>query len=574
MAPMRRIRRDAKTLLLLGLGVVLALGAFSARQFRRDRSAARWVDHTQAVLGALDDYRYALKAAESARRGYVLTGSASDADAHAAAMTALLDDARSLRRLTADNPAQNARAASLEAATRTALKLSARLLARRRAGDVAGATRMVARREVAVVTDRALATERAMSEEERALLSERRARFERFSQQAEWSLAAGALAGCAGIALSLWLLLRDLGTYERLHRELERTKELLQIVLDNVRSSVYIIDLDGRMLFLNKECARTLGGTPESVAGRSVRDLFPAEQAAEVIANNLRIHAAGRAAEIEETVSSADGLRTYLSFKAPIAPLPAEGPALCGVSTDVTALKDHERRLESANKELEAFSYSVSHDLRAPLRAIGGFSRIIAEDHAAGLDPEGRRLFGRIIANSERMGRLIDDLLAFSRLGRQELNRADVDMTALAARAARQCADAEPERSVRLELGVLPPARGDAAMLFQVWTNLLSNAWKYTRPRVDAVVEIGGAVEDGADVYWIKDNGVGFDPRHAGKLFGVFSRLHGADEFEGTGVGLALVRRVVERHGGRVSAHGAVGAGAEFRFTLPHGRNA
>jgi signal transduction histidine kinase len=225
--------------------------------------------------------------------------------------------------------------------------------------------------------------------------------------------------------------------------------------------------------------------------------------------------------------------------------------------------------LEAANRELESFAYAVSHDLRAPLRAVDGFGRKLETGFAVQLGDEGRRQIRVIRNNAVRMGRLIDDLLAFSRMGRRSMTCAPVDMEALARGAIADARAAEPERAIEVDVGTLPAATGDAAMLRQVWGRLLSNAVKFTRPRPEARVEMGGR-EDGAElVYWVRDNGVGFDMQYADKLFGVFQRLHGMDEFEGTGVGLALSERIVHRHGGRMWADAQPDAGATFFFTLP-----
>ncbi|HEY5994108.1 MAG TPA: ATP-binding protein, partial [Gallionellaceae bacterium] len=226
-------------------------------------------------------------------------------------------------------------------------------------------------------------------------------------------------------------------------------------------------------------------------------------------------------------------------------------------------------QLEAANKELEAFSYSVSHDLRSPLRAIDGFSNILLEDYAATLDVEGKRLVGIVRDNTLRMARLIDDILAFSRLGRKEMTQNEVDMTQLANETSADLASSREGRNVKLEIGELPPAHGDAAMLRQVWVNLLSNAIKFTRTRQEARIDVSGRVEGSELVYCVRDNGVGFDMQFADKLFGVFQRLHSMEEFEGTGAGLAIVKRIVTRHGGRVWADGKVNEGAAFYFALP-----
>ncbi len=225
--------------------------------------------------------------------------------------------------------------------------------------------------------------------------------------------------------------------------------------------------------------------------------------------------------------------------------------------------------LQAANKELEAFSYSVSHDLRAPLRAVDGYSRMVIEDCSAQLDADGRRMLGVIREETQRMGRLIDDLLAFSRLGRQQVEPLAINMHELAQEVFDELAAHEPERQLRLVLHPIPPAGGTQAMIRQVWVNLISNAIKFTQGREVGEIEIGTLDgEDGVSVYFIKDNGAGFDMRHAGKLFGVFQRLHGAGEFAGTGVGLALVQRIVQRHGGRIWAEGEIGRGATFSFTI------
>jgi light-regulated signal transduction histidine kinase (bacteriophytochrome) len=224
--------------------------------------------------------------------------------------------------------------------------------------------------------------------------------------------------------------------------------------------------------------------------------------------------------------------------------------------------------LEAVNRDLESFSYSVSHDLRAPLRAIDGFSGILAEGLAGKLDPENQRVLTVIRENTLRMSRLIDALLSLSRVGRGTLDKAPVDMDALARSVADELAGAARPGSVVVRVASLPPAVGDVTLLRQVFTNLLSNALKYSANREAAVVEVGSRFESGRTVYFVKDNGAGFDLQYVDKLFHPFQRLHGPTEFPGVGVGLALVQRVVARHGGTVGAEGKVGEGATFWFSL------
>jgi light-regulated signal transduction histidine kinase (bacteriophytochrome) len=233
-------------------------------------------------------------------------------------------------------------------------------------------------------------------------------------------------------------------------------------------------------------------------------------------------------------------------------------------------VEERTAELADAIKQLEAFSYSVSHDLKAPLRAISGFSKALLEDYGPGLEDEARNYLNLIARGAEKMGQLINDLLAFSRLGRNRMSSAAIDMDDLAKSVYDELSRSAPDRNIECRLQPLPPTRGDRAMIRQVLVNLLSNAIKFTRSAQTASIEVGCSGSDiEQNTYYVKDNGAGFDMQYSDKLFGVFQRLHSAKEFEGTGVGLAIVERIVLRHGGRVWAEGKVNEGATFHFTLP-----
>lgn len=234
-----------------------------------------------------------------------------------------------------------------------------------------------------------------------------------------------------------------------------------------------------------------------------------------------------------------------------------------------TQLVKNTERLETANTELESFSYSISHDLRIPLRAVAGYADMLSEDYASVLDDEGKRLLGVICENSERMGVLIDDLLTFSKLGRRSITATEIDMRALVDNVIAELRSLNPTAVAHITVEQLPPVSGDRALIRQVWTNLISNALKYSSKNAEAHISISGVVSTHECTYAIRDNGVGFDMQYYTKLFGVFQRLHSAEEFTGTGVGLAIVQRIVQRHGGRVWATGAVNQGATFNFALP-----
>jgi light-regulated signal transduction histidine kinase (bacteriophytochrome) len=239
----------------------------------------------------------------------------------------------------------------------------------------------------------------------------------------------------------------------------------------------------------------------------------------------------------------------------------------------IDSLEDMVRKrtaeLEAANKELEAFSYSVSHDLRAPLRAIDGYTRILEEDYEPSLDAEGKRVCAVIRKQTQRIGQLIDDLLAFSRLGRTQMQSSLIDMEKSASIAFDELSTPEDQNRIEIHIEPLNPAIGDPAMIRQVWINLLANAVKFSSKRSKAVIDVGSQEGDNETIYYVRDNGAGFDMRYADKLFGVFQRLHSEREFEGTGVGLAIVQRVIQRHEGRVWAEGVPDQGATFYFTLP-----
>jgi signal transduction histidine kinase len=227
-------------------------------------------------------------------------------------------------------------------------------------------------------------------------------------------------------------------------------------------------------------------------------------------------------------------------------------------------------QLEAANQELESFSYSVSHDLRSPLRAINGFTQILAEDYADKFDEDGRSVMAEILANSKRMGELIDNLLEFSHIGKQKLSIANIDMKDLVETVVTELQQQESHRIINVTVAPLAESKGDPNLIKQVLINLISNAFKYTGKEAVAQVEIGSYTKPGQEIYFVKDNGVGFDMRYYEMLFGVFQRLHSNNEFEGTGVGLAIIHRIISKHSGKVWAEAKVDEGACFYFSLPH----
>ena len=359
-----------------------------------------------------------------------------------------------------------------------------------------------------------------------------------------------------------------------------RAEEEVQHFFDLSLDMLCIAGFDGYFKRLNPAWVRTLGFSVEHLLAKPfIESVHPEDRPA-------TLEEATKLSEGVQTISflnrygCSDGSYRWFLWNA-TADLPRQ--RIYAAARDVTDRKRSEEEIETLNRELqkrvqelaalnrelEAFSYSVSHDLRAPLRHITGFAEMLAKHGAGTLDEKGNRLLGTISDSAKQMGRLVDDLLVFSRMGRSAMTSEAVTLRALVEDVRRELEVSGEAKGVTWAFNGLPRVHGDPRMLRMVLTNLLSNAVKYTAPRKDPRVEIGSFVESGETVIFVRDNGVGFDPRYAHKLFGVFQRLHSAEEFEGTGIGLANVRRIIDRHGGRTWAEGTVGAGATFYFSLP-----
>ncbi len=366
-----------------------------------------------------------------------------------------------------------------------------------------------------------------------------------------------------------------------------------RLILDSMGEGIYGLDTDGRCTFVNPAALELIGFSVEELLGQHCHPLFhhskpdgspyPVEECPV-----QAVYTQGAAHRGSDLYWRKDGSSFPVEFIS--APILEAGQIVGAVVAfrDITARKQAEAavrqlnaeleqrvlqrtaQLEEMNKELEEFSYSMSHDMRTPLRALDGFSKILLEEHDAGLDAEGKRLLKVLSDNAQRMGRMIDDILRYLSIGRQRMAAGPLDMVQLTAESFTSLQVANPARKLRLQSGPLPPAWGDREMIVEVLRNILSNAVKFSPADGEVLIEVGGTAENDENVYSVRDHGIGFDMRFVDKLFRVFERVHPTGQYEGSGIGLAIVKRIVTRHGGRVWAQGKVNQGATIYFALPN----
>lgn len=554
---------------------LLLVGGTAWWSATRSAETFRLVDHTHQVLYQLEASLTDMLNMQTATRGFLLTGKESFLAPFVTGTSRIDKNLQRLHGLTRDNPVQQEHLARLEVSMTRSLDLMRDRIAQKRGGNFAADTEIIALEagKTSIAEVRAIILR--MENIERQLLAARTADAQSGQRQAVLVFGLGTLLA-AGLVVGAGLVVRR-DFHQRVKAEAERDR-FFSLSLD----LLCISSGDGYFKRVSPAVTDILGWTVgEFLARPYLERIHPDDRAASLREVERQLIGGHKVLQFENRFQHKDGSWRVLSWRS----VPQPDGLMYAIARDVTERRQRDEQvrrlhadlqlraaqLEVANKELESFSYSVSHDLRAPLRHIDGFTGLLRKHAAAVLDDQGRRYLDTISGAARQMGRLIDDLLSFSRMGRANVQPVEVDQDALVAAIIHEGGLTKAPRPVEWLVAPLPRVRADPTMLRQVWFNLLDNAVKYSGKTPAPRIEVGHHRDAGTceQVFFVRDNGAGFDMRYVDKLFGVFQRLHGPAEFEGTGIGLANVRRIITRHGGRTWAEGRVGAGATFSFSLP-----
>jgi PAS domain S-box-containing protein len=556
----------------LALAIMAWMAVYSYINTRRLISSSKDVAQTHALLHHSQRLLAVAANMELGQRGYSLTGNEEFLEPYINATEEIFDDLSILRELTKSNERQFNRMAALEKNIGELVAFSSSVVEARK-DSYEGAWKMNDSMRGKEVLDRIRNSIIELESEEKKLLDERIVANEEQIRKFNISVTGLLSVSCFILLILLFTLNENMKVRTASEKTLIKAAEEIRDLYDNAPCGYHSLDRNGVFVEINKTMMEWLGyENKEEIIGKlRFEDVISATDLQAFRDNFPSYKKRGFVHNVELSFKKRDGTEFPVILSS-TAIFDEAGEFLKSRSSsfDNTDRKLAETQIINLNKELEAFTYSVSHDLRAPLRSVDGYSRILYEDYHEKLDPEGKRLIKVIVNNAGRMGKLIDDLLDFSRLGRKEIQRTSIDMEALAKTIASEAIEHESTRKIELIVHPLHRGFGDIDMIRQVWVNLISNAIKYTGKNPEARLEIRSA-DDGEEVHYsISDNGVGFDMQYAGKLFGVFQRLHRIQDFSGTGVGLAIVKRIISRHNGRVWAEGEVDRGATFHFTIPN----
>jgi len=563
--------------LIAGLALALALlGAVawvSLRQFDRVERTAATVSDTHHVLSRLARVLSLVQDVETGARGFLVTGDPAFLAPYEAARGAMNSEMAALCPGGVDAQRRQRHCDVLAPLIAERIGSASQTVEVRRTAGFEAAQRLVAAGAGKATMDEIRALVGTMEADEETLLSQRTAVAQSEADTARMLVSFGIGVALLLLAGTFALVVRENHLHRRSQEELDR---FFTLSLD----MLVIADLNGYFLRVSPSFTRTLGHTTDELVARPFLDFVHPDDRAATLAEMEKLGRGAPTIHFENRYRCKDGSWRWLSWMTqPV----TGGSRLYGAARDMTErreaeedvarlnrdLQRHTVELAAANKELESFSYSVSHDLRAPLRSIDGFSQVLQEDCDAQLTDDGKDALMRIRRAATTMGQLIDALLVLSRVTRADLRTEHVDLSQMATAIVGELQQLQPERPVEFLIAPGLSTDGDPPLLRAALANLLGNAWKYTRTRATPLIEFGRIDLHGEMAYFVRDNGVGFDMAYVGMLFGAFQRLHRQAEFGGTGIGLATVQRIIHRHHGRVWAEGEVDRGATFYFTLP-----
>lgn len=560
------------------LGSLACVGILSYGRMIREEEDQRWVAHTHLVLENLDAMLADLSDGESNQRAFIITGDEAYLSPHASASERLQRDIDEVRELTADNSRQQHSLDEFEPLVETRLAQLQEGIALRQKQGLAATISIVREGRGKQTMDQLRVLTAGMKEEEQQLLRQRLETADLSARRTKALIVVGNVVALLLLFTAALVIFREMGRRHKAEEELRQSEERFRLLVSGVKDyAILMLDPDGRVVSWNAGAERIKGYCSDEISGKHFSVFYPAEDV-ERGKPELELKVAAEQGRIEDEGWRVrkDGSRFWANVV--IAALRDDRGRLRGfgkVTRDMTDRRRAEEnmetrnaQLEAANNELQTFSYSVSHDLRAPLRAIDGFSLALLEDYENKLDAEGKTHLQRIRAAAGRMAELIDAMLNLARVSRAGMVRENVDLSPLAEEIAAELLASQPQREARIVISPKLPVRGDRLLLRVVLENLLSNAWKFTSEQPTTRIELGAKRDGSETIHFVRDNGAGFDMQHADKLFGVFQRLHRESEFPGTGVGLATAQRIIHRHGGRIWAEAAPGAGATFFFVL------
>jgi PAS domain S-box-containing protein len=581
-------------LLLFTTVLAIQLGITANRDWKRYRESTHLVEHTHQILVAAERLRNSVEDAETSQRGYLLTGEQRHLALYSAALSRVTASEVKSRQLMAENLKQQPRLAALNQATAAKLAVMRETIELRRTRGLAAALEVVRTDRGQQAMDEIRRIADSFQEDEDRML-------ERSSAAEAQAVRSRSLGGVNGLAILVLLVMatiaieRDTRKRIRMEEALRDSEAQFRQVFEESPSGIVLIEEDQRVRRANPAFCRLLGRTEQQLQQRALPSITGHDGLLNLMFQTGWMPPGEQTRfQAEQEYVTDSGGTAWVNVHATKL-RNSQGLAVCNLALieditdrkkadqEIRALNDSlERRvaqrtaeaeesnhkLESANRELEAFAYSVSHDLRAPLRSVDSFSQIILDEYAEKLDEDGVKYLRRIRAGAQSMGQLINDLLNLSRVSRGLLKRATVDLSSVASTVVNDLRDQDPQRIVTVEITPDLHANCDAQLLRVVLTNLIGNAWKFTGKREQACIEFGASANDDVVAYFVRDNGAGFDMAYASQLFAPFQRLHQATEFAGTGIGLATVQRIINRHGGRILAESFVDKGATFYFTL------